>query len=162
LGAAQAAKPEGKETLQDIEMSAATVADQAEQLVQYSLSNQLSAQSHLIMLTSIVEDVNRMGREMATLEAEHDSLPKWEQRTSDKALPLLQETAANTKKAVEFADQNRSRLWSEDYRGYATAIWKDTEQMAKTIRDYLKYAPYTLLNLLTRPTSTHSTTKIFP
>jgi len=131
---------EARDTLEDMEISAAAVADEADQLVQISASNQLSAETHITMLNAIKEDVNRMGRQIASLEAERDSLPKWEQRASDKTLPLLKETAENTRKALEYAGENRTRLWMEDYRNYANTIWRDSGQIAKTLKDYLKYA----------------------
>jgi len=131
---------EARDTLEDMDISAAAVADEADQLVQISQSNQLSAETHITMLNAIKEDVNRMGREIASLEGERDSLPKWEQRASDKTLPLLKETADNTRKALEYAGQNRTRLWMEDYRNYANTIWRDSGQIAKTLKDYLKYA----------------------
>jgi hypothetical protein len=138
--AAGAKTDDARQTLQDMEMYASDTAQQADQLLQISLVNLLSAETHTAMLVTIKADVNKMGQEIASLEAEHYSLPKWEQQASDKALPLLKETAANAQSAIEFLRDNPNRLWTEDYRNYANTIERDSEQLAKTLRDYLKYA----------------------
>ena len=131
---------EAKVTLQDMEMYAVDAADRASDLVQISLSSQLSRDSHSWRLMAIKDDINKMGREIESLEAEHDSLPKWEQQASDKALPLLKDAAASTQSAIEFMTENPEQVWTLSYRGYADTIFRDSDQIAKTLRDYLKYA----------------------
>jgi len=142
ISSAHAAGPksdDAKETLQDMEMHAADAADRAADLAQISLSSQLSRDSHSWRLMAIRDDVNKMGREIETLEAERDSLPKWEQQASDKTLPLLKEAAASTQSAIEYLTENPEQLWTPSYRGYADTIFRDSDQIAKTLRDYLKY-----------------------
>ena len=80
-----------------------------------------------------------MVREINQLEAEHDLLAPWEQHAVDKAAPLLNEAALKTQKAIEYFDANRNLLWSGEYREYTTEIRKDSKQIAKTLKDYLKY-----------------------
>jgi len=98
-----------------------------------------SPDSHLAKLTALKGEVNRMGQEITSLMAERESLPPWEQPAVDKALPLLQATAANTESAIEYFNENRDRLWTEAYRDYADRVWRDSEQIAKTLKNYLKY-----------------------
>lgn len=114
------------------------MADEADQLRMIANSKS-SPDSHLAKLTALKGEVNRMGQEITSLMAERESLPPWEQPAVDKALPLLQATAANTESAIEYFNENRDRLWTEAYRDYADRVWRDSEQIAKTLKNYLKY-----------------------
>src|SRR6266566_1904170 len=129
-----------RETLKDIEESAFAATDEAEHLEQFIANPANSPETHFDKLMAIREDVNRMGRDIGSLEAERDSLAPWEQRALDKTLPLLKETAANTKNAIEYLNENRTHLWADNYREYANHISRDSEQITKTLKDYLKYA----------------------
>jgi len=129
-----------KETLKDIQESALAAADEAEHLEQFIANPAYSPESHLDKLMALKEEVNRMGRDVGSLEAERDSLAPWEQQALDKTLPLLKETAANTKNAIEYFNENRTHLWADNYREYANNISRDSEQITKTLKDYLKYA----------------------
>ena len=131
---------EAKETLQEIDASAFTVAEEAGQLRQFSANPQYGPEAHLDKLIAMKEEINRIGREIGSLEAERDALAPWEQQAIDKTLPLLKETAANTQNAIEYFNENRAHLWTVNYREYASVIWRDSEQIAKTLKDYLKYA----------------------
>ena len=114
------------------------MADEADQLRMIANSKS-SPDSHLAKLTALKGEVNRMGQEITSLMAERESLPPWEQPAVDKALPLLQATAANTESAIEYFNENRDRLWTEAYRDYADRVWRDSEQIAKILKNYLKY-----------------------
>ena len=129
-----------KETLKDIEESALAATDEAEHLEQFIANPAFSPESHLDKLMALKEEVNKMGREAGTLEAERDSLAPWEQQALDKTMPLLKEAAANTTNAIEYFNENKSHLWADNYHEYASHILRDSEQIAKTLKDYLKYA----------------------
>ena len=126
-----------KKTLKRAQASAAAAADEADQLRRIA-NSMFSPDSHLDKLTALKGEVNRMGQEIGTLRAERESLAPWEQQAVDEVLPLLQTTAANTESAIEYFNGNRNRLWTETYRDYADRVWKDSDQMAKILRNYLK------------------------
>jgi chromosome condensin MukBEF complex kleisin-like MukF subunit len=131
---------EASGNLRDLEMTAAAVRDEAD-LLRVDISNTESdSEVHAERLMTLKDEVNRMGREVATLESERDSLAPWEQKAIDKTLPLLRDTAANTQKAIEYMDNNKTYLWNPQYRSYADRIWQDSQQIAKTLGEYRKYA----------------------
>lgn len=130
---------QARETLKDIGQRASAVADEADQLSILSANTEYTPEVHVHRLDAVKEDVNRMAQEFSQLEAEHDQLAPWEQQAVDKALPLFNEAARNTTKAIEYFDAHRSLLWTGDYRSYAEGIRKDSQQVAKTVKDYLKY-----------------------
>jgi len=127
-----------KKTLKQVQGSAAAVADEADQL--RMIANSMSSpDSHLAKLTALKGEVIRMGQEISSLKAERESLAPWEQQAVDEVLPLLQATAANTESAIEYFNENRDRLWIETYRDYTDRVWQGSDQIAKILKNYLKY-----------------------
>jgi hypothetical protein len=126
-----------RKTLKRAQASAAAAADEADQLRR--IANSMSSpDSHLDKLTALKAEVNRMGHEIDILRAERESLAPWEEQAVDEVLPLLHATAANTESAIGYFNGNRNRLWTETYRDYADRVWKDSDQMAKILKNYLK------------------------
>jgi hypothetical protein len=128
-----------KATLKELDEGALKVADDADQLRMLIENTQFSWQAHAARLEEMKDDVNRMAREINSLEAERETLTPWEQQAVDKALPLVNETAVETEKAIKYLNNNQNRLWAADYRQDANDIWRDSEQIAKTLSDRLKY-----------------------
>jgi len=127
-----------KRTLERAQASAAAVADEADQLRRIA-NPVFSPDSHRDKLTALKGKVNRMGQEISSLRAERESLAPWEQQAIDEILPLLQATAENTESAIEYFNEHGDRLWMETYRDYADRIRQGSEQIAKILRNYLKY-----------------------
>ncbi len=125
-----------KKTLKRAQASAAAAADDADQLRRIA-NSMLSPDSHLDKLTALKDEVNRMSQEISSLRAERGSLTPWEQQAVDEVLPLLQATAANTESAIEYFNENKDRLWMETYRDYADRVWQGSDQIAKTLKNYL-------------------------
>ena len=128
-----------RETLRDIDHHAMVVADEADELSLLSANTMYSADAHLHRLVTVKDEVNRMVSEINRLEAERTTLAPWERQAVDKALPLVNDAAVEAGKAIQYFDANRNQLWTGQYREYASEIRKDSEQIAKTLRDYLKY-----------------------
>jgi hypothetical protein len=127
-----------KKTLTRVQASAAAVADEAGQLKMIA-SSQSSPDSHLAKLTALKGEVNRMGQEIGSLKAERESLAPWEKQAVDEVLPLFQATAVDTEGAIECFNEERYHLWTKPYRDYADRVWQDSEQIAQTLKRYLKY-----------------------
>lgn len=127
-----------KKTLKRAQVCAAVVADDADQL-RMIVDSQSSPDSHLAKLMALKGEVNRMGQEISSLQAERGSLAPWEEQAVDDVLPLLEATVTNTESAIEYFNENRGHLWTKAYRSYADRVWRDSEQMAKILEDFLKY-----------------------
>lgn len=125
--------------LEELRSVAANTADEADHLRMDANNSALSSDSHLSPLWTLKQDINTMGKEIATLEAERDTLQPWEQQAVDKVQPLLKEAATNAEEAIEYFNNNHNFLWSPEYRGYAEKVKKDSAQIAKTLKNYLKY-----------------------
>jgi septal ring factor EnvC (AmiA/AmiB activator) len=138
--AGRVTETQAKESLKEVEQAAATAADEADQLRQIIYSVTSSPETHSAQLEALKDEINQMGREISDLEAERESLTPWEQRAIDQTLPLLHDAAANTENAIEYFNNNKTHLWTEAYRGYADHVWQDSDQIAKSLKNYLKYA----------------------
>jgi len=129
-----------RKALRELEMSAKHAETDADQFRMSISHNNLSPESHLFELDALKADVNKMGKELATLESERASLSSWEQQAIDKVTPLLKAEATSTADAIRFFNDNRNYLWAPDYRSDADGIWHDSQQIANTLNGYLKYS----------------------
>ena len=140
---AQAAKKiqtpadQARTTLSEIEESAVNTAREADPIG--LLAGGLSQDSHYDHLMAIKDDINRMGREISILDAESESLAPWEKQALNKVEALLRETAANAQMAIERFEQDKNDLWKEDYRRMVNGVERGSEQIAETLKAYLKY-----------------------
>jgi hypothetical protein len=125
-------------TLKGIEESAARAAVEADLLQQ--AGTQITADSQYEHLTALRDEINAIGRGISSLDAESQSLAPWEKQAMDKVQPLLHETAADTEKAINFFNANKHELWREDYRNDVSGAFHGSEQIEKTLKDYLKFA----------------------
>ena len=130
---------ESRTIFQELESEAAALHREADQFVAITSNPNLSAESHLTELEAMKQDINSMGREIRSLEAERETLPSWEQQAIAKALPLLKDSAANLDSAINFYDDNRPHLWmGSAYRNYARNVNQDSERLEKTLNHALK------------------------
>jgi hypothetical protein len=102
--------------------------------------DQRDPQSHLEGLHDLREDINKVGSELQALEAERSSLSEWESKALDQILPLMQDVAGNTEKALQTFNSDRQRLWATSYVDDTATVTKEADQVATLLRDYLKLA----------------------
>jgi len=133
------AAKEGQQIIVSLEHAAVNLDSEADQFKMVADGYHYGKESHGEDLMAMKEEINRMGREIATLEREQDALPGWEQQVVIKTLPLLKDAAASTESAIKYLNQN-SYLWTPEYRTYADRVCQDSEQMVKTLKAYLKMA----------------------
>jgi len=131
---------EAKETINDLRQQATSAAEQADELRQLAMYASNDPDSNIPRLDAIKNEINAMGKELQVLENERDSLAGWEQQAVDKTGPLLREMASTTTKALEYYNENRTRLWTDEYRHLADKILDDADQVSHTLRDYMAYA----------------------
>ncbi|MEO8658182.1 MAG: hypothetical protein ABI693_06915 [Bryobacteraceae bacterium] len=130
---------EARETLGELKGLASKAAGNAYQLEIYIRDARLGRDSQMFPLVSLKEDVNKMGKDMASLEARRDSLDPWEQQAIDKVLPLLREAAANAERATVYFNENGTHLWGPEYRSSLDKAYRDSDQIANTLKNYLKF-----------------------
>jgi hypothetical protein len=127
-----------RKALREVEASAAVIANAADQS-RMMADPKASPESHFTELAALKSEVNRMGQEIRSLQAEGESLAPQEQRAVDKVLPLFRTVAANTENAIDYFNESRDHLWTEDYRSYADCVSRGSEQIAQILKNYVKY-----------------------
>jgi len=132
--AATTLEQEATGTIRDLQGQASALANQADQLRMGISGNENSWDSQLWQLDAIKSDINAMGKELHTLQAERDSLTPWQREAIDRAQLLLKEAAANTNEAIDYFNGNRGHLWTPEYRAYVSNVRKDSEQLSHDLK----------------------------
>jgi hypothetical protein len=124
---------------EQIEASSAEIADVAEQVQERSKSP-ADPEIYLDGLDTLKFDVNSIGRELKTLDAERTSLAPWEVEALDRATSLMQDIATNTEKAIETYNSDRNHLWATSYPALTGKASEDADQVKTLLAGYLKLA----------------------
>ncbi len=130
---------EARETFKQLKSAATSASAEAERLEMLGLNPEISPESHVVPLMDLRRDVNTMGKRIASLEAQRDSLEPWEKEAVDKVLPLLKDAADNTQNAIEYFNGNRAHLWTAEHLNYTANVERDSDGIAKTLKTYLQY-----------------------
>lgn len=98
------------------------------------------ADTQLVRLNELRDDVNRIGKNLRVLEAEKGSLTAWESKTFDEILPLMKEIASNTETAMENYSSNRNYMWTTAFPDESAKVYADAERVKEILDDNLKLA----------------------
>lgn len=102
--------------------------------------SQADPQSELDALNDIKDDVNQMGRDLRILEREQAELDKWESDAVDEIMPLMQNVAANTDKAIQTFQSDRNHLWATAFPAETAKVSDDAERVKELVDGHLKLA----------------------
>jgi methionine synthase I (cobalamin-dependent) len=91
-------------------------------------------------LAYLRDQVNRVGREIAVIEGEPDSLPQWQTDAVDQIAPVLHEVAAEATQAINTFNADNSRLFASDYGTETKEISDNAGKVAQRLHDDLKLA----------------------
>jgi hypothetical protein len=130
---------EAKGMFQQIDGWSAEVAESAFRLNELAKDNR-DSESHLEGLAILREDINRIGSELQSLDAMRASLSPWEVKALDQTMPLMHEAAENAEKAIQTFNSDRARLFATGYVDDTAQVYKDADQVASILRDYVKLA----------------------
>ncbi|MCU1304603.1 MAG: hypothetical protein JWQ87_4887 [Candidatus Sulfotelmatobacter sp.] len=98
-----------------------------------------SWQSHAMMLETVKEHVNDLGRTMEKLNAARDSASDWQKQAIDRAMPLMKDLAANTTAAINHLNQNKTRPTSGSYAEYLKENAETAHQLSDLISSFVRY-----------------------
>jgi hypothetical protein len=129
---------EAKMMFEDIDSTSATIADTAFRMSEMARSAEVARESHLARLASIKEGVNRLGREIHSLDAERDSLSGWEITALDQVEPLMHEVADSTTRAIESFGSEVPGPLAQAYIDETDKIAKYADEVTILLRDRLK------------------------
>jgi len=126
-----------KDLLQDVRSLAAAAADNADNLKAHLAEAQCDSECHLTYLDALKDETNKMGKDIATLQRERDTLPDWEQHAIDRVFPMLQADAADISKEMAFYNENQNRTWDPEQIGVANDAEDQTGRIAAVLKNYL-------------------------
>lgn len=124
-------------TLEEIGTRSADVAAIMDELSGES-AQQLSRDSHAAGLDSVKEMINKIGRDLQTLDAERDSLAPWEVNALSQVLPLMRDAADHVSNAIKMLSSEPGHLWGTSYSSDLSSARDDARKAEALIRDYVK------------------------
>jgi hypothetical protein len=139
LSAQKQENPEVTKLIADARDKAAELSRDADEM-EALIGTDVSWQTHAVMLESVKEHVNQLGRIAAQLEQRRDSASQWQQQAIDRMLPVLKELAANTTAAINHLNENKARpLQISSYPQYLKENAEAAHNLADMISSFVKY-----------------------
>lgn len=126
------------QVLSDAKLQAFQLKEDADKLESFTHSN-AAWETHSDVISRIREDVNKMGRLLATLQNDRASAAAWQQTAIDRVMPVAKELASNTTAAIERLNKNPRLLNTPDYQNYLEAIGDSANNLAGTISNFVDY-----------------------
>src|ERR1700730_15026479 len=108
LSAQKQENPEVTKLLADARDKAAELSRDADEM-ESLIGTDVSWQTHAVMLESVKEHVNQLGRIAAQLEQKRGAPTQWQLQAIDRMLPVVKELAANTSAAINHLIENKTR-----------------------------------------------------
>jgi hypothetical protein len=118
----------GKRMITEIDTLSAVVSDAAFRLNAMAKRNQ-DSDLQVEGLNTLREDVNKIGSDLRSLQAQRDSLPAWEARAIDDAAPLMHDVANNTEKAISAFNSNPTFLKATSYVENTSRIYEEAHEV---------------------------------
>jgi hypothetical protein len=126
-------------TLKMMDQQIAAIADNAfvmNQTIDRTDDSEFQADS----LGDLRDQVNKVGQEIAVIEAERASLPQWQTDAVGQITPVLQDVAAETTQAINTFQADKGRLFASDYATETKQISDNADKVAQHLHDDLKLA----------------------
>ena len=134
---AESPSTEAKMMFEDIDTQSVAISEEASGLRNLTVEDS-NPEGHVNGLMVIKDDVNRIGRELQSLEADRDSLSAWEAKALDQTTPLMREVADNADQAIQTLSTGRPLLWAGSYVDNLAKISRDADQVTTLLHSYLK------------------------
>jgi hypothetical protein len=130
--------PEVSRLLTEARDEAAVLAKDADEMEALTRSD-VSWQSHAVMLETIKDHVNNLGKTMAKLNEQRDSASDWQKQAIDRAMPLMKDLAANTTGAINHLKENKLRPTAGSYPEYLKENAETAQELSNMISSFVRY-----------------------
>jgi hypothetical protein len=91
-------------------------------------------------LADIKAKVNTIGRELAVIEAERNSLPQWETAAADQVQPIMHNVAVESTQAIRTFNADQHALFADGYSAETNDISNDATKAAQLLRQDIQLA----------------------
>ncbi len=124
-------------SLQQVDVWTASIADRADHL---ELNANMDFRNQIGDLNTIKADVNKIGRELRSLDAQRASLAEWQTGVLDQVMPVMSQIAADVETSILLFNSNENSLWATSYRDEMAKISTNAEKVNQLLNGYLKLA----------------------
>jgi len=138
-GATKSAGDPAQATLKNVRSLAIAATNEADELRMMIGDRHEAPESQAQELRDLRVHFDRMGQDIAKLEAVRSSLSSWEEQAFSRVEPLIQAGAGDTSRAIAYFNNNRWEAWGSQDAGYVNRIYQASNQVASTLTSYLKY-----------------------
>ena len=97
-------------------------------------------QFQVFHLDHLKDQVNRVGQELAAIEAERASLPQWQRDAVDQITPLMHDVAAEANEAIKTYSVDQGRLFASDYGADTKDILVNAQKVSQSLHEDIKLA----------------------
>jgi hypothetical protein len=126
-------------SLKQIDEQIAAIADNALVMNQtFDRTNDLEFQAD--RLADLRDQVNKVGKELAVIKGERNSLPQWQTDAVGQITPVLQDVAAETAHAINTFQADKGKLFASDYGAETKQISDNADKVAQHLHYDLKLA----------------------
>ena len=124
---------QARRLLRDIQQEARQVDDRAVRLQDYESAANLDWGPHIHQFNRIRSEINRMGRQLNTLQAMEGPLGPSEQQAINDATPIVREMASNTTDALSQLRDWQAQFWSAQVKASTDNIEHEAGTLIRTI-----------------------------
>lgn len=91
-------------------------------------------------LADLKDQVNRVGKELAAIEAERQSLPQWQRDAVDQITPVMHDIASEANEAIKTYNVDQDRLFASNYGDDTKEISVNAQKVSQRLHDDVKLA----------------------
>jgi hypothetical protein len=92
------------------------------------------------LLGQLREEVNQVGRELAVLQGERQSLAPWEATAVDQVVPVMHSVAMESTEAINTFNADSDKLFASNYPTETDEISKDADRAQTLLHDDIRLA----------------------
>jgi hypothetical protein len=131
---------EATRLLNGIQQDAVRAKNHADKLETFTMEPGIDWQVHVYELSSLKHEVDDMGAKLCRLETIRRVSAPWQQKAIQRVAPQVRYMADNVTDALNFAGSRESSFWLASYRHNVSNLYRESSQLAKSVKNYEKYA----------------------
>jgi hypothetical protein len=138
----QATAPTAKDAvsmLERIDQQSAEISDNAF-LMNLAIDQSDNFEYQSDLLGQLREEVNQVGRELAVLQGERQSLAPWEATAVDQVVPVMHSVAMESTEAINTFNADSDKLFASNYATETDEISKDADRAQTLLHDDIRLA----------------------
>jgi hypothetical protein len=108
-------------------------------LQSYTRSSSLDWRTHAKQISRMKAHINAAAKTVAALDAAKGHAAPWQVTAINRILPYMREIAEDTTNAIEYLNENQSRLTNQEYKEYLTMNSDMSRELAVLVAQFVDY-----------------------